>query len=35
MAVKKELEHPALDQLAMTPDMVRALLTGVTEEQTL
>ena len=39
MAVKKSghtpLEHPALDHMAATPDMVRALLTGVSAEQTL
>jgi len=32
MAAKK-LEHPALDHLAATPDIFRALLTGVSEEQ--
>jgi hypothetical protein len=39
MAAKKSahppLEHPALDQMAATPDMVRALLSGVSAEQTL
>jgi hypothetical protein len=32
MAVK-QLEHPALDHLAATPDIFRALLTGVSDEQ--
>jgi uncharacterized damage-inducible protein DinB len=32
MAAKK-LEHPALDHLAATPDIFRALLTGVSDEQ--
>jgi hypothetical protein len=32
MAVKT-LEHPALEHLAATPDIVRALLTGVSPEQ--
>ncbi|MDP9053718.1 MAG: DinB family protein [Acidobacteriota bacterium] len=39
MAAKKSghppLEHPALDQLAATPDIVRALLSGVSDAQTL
>ena len=37
MAAKKSarppLEHPALDQMAATPDIVRALLFGVSDEQ--
>jgi hypothetical protein len=32
MAVQ-QLEHPALDHLAATPDIIRALLAGVSEEQ--
>jgi hypothetical protein len=32
MAAKK-LEHPALDHLAATPDIFRALLTGISDEQ--
>jgi hypothetical protein len=32
MAARK-LEHPALDHMAQTPDIIRALLTGVSEEQ--
>ncbi len=33
MASKKQFEHPAIDHLAATPDIYRALLTGVTDEQ--
>jgi DinB superfamily len=29
----KQLEHPALDHMAATPDIFRALLTGVSDEQ--
>src|SRR4051812_41986791 len=32
MAAKK-LEHPAIDHLEATPDIFRALLAGVTDEQ--
>src|SRR3974390_975416 len=32
MAVHK-LEHPALEHMAATPDIIRALLRGVSEEQ--
>jgi len=30
---QKQLEHPAIDHLALTPDIIRALLTGVSAEQ--
>jgi hypothetical protein len=33
MAAKK-LDHPAIDQMAATPDIFRALLGGISEEQT-
>src|SRR5215469_10905568 len=29
----QQLEHRALDHLSQTPDIVRALLTGISEEQ--
>ena len=29
----KTLEHPAIDHLAATPDIMRALLTGISDEQ--
>lgn len=29
----KTLEHPAIDQIAITPDIMRALLTGISSEQ--
>src|SRR4051812_37558402 len=28
-----QLEHPAIDHLVATPDIVRALLTGISDEQ--
>lgn len=31
---QKSLEHPAIDHLAATPDIMRALLTGISAEQT-
>jgi len=30
---QKSLEHPALDHLAATPDIMRALLTGISDDQ--